>query len=134
MEQQSKKQDILLVALIMWVVGIFAVVFTAAVRAWFIAPYLVFLVVVGPITFWMYGVDKRQAQAGEWRTPENVLHAFELCGGWVGALFAQYYYRHKVRKQSYLIVFWLIVALHGALIVLLMSPAARSVAMAFLSG
>jgi uncharacterized membrane protein YsdA (DUF1294 family) len=58
--------------------------------------------------------DKRSARQGQWRTPENTLHAIELLGGWPGALVAQQVFRHKTRKVSYQVVFWGIVALHQA--------------------
>lgn len=55
-----------------------------------------------------------QAKAGEWRIPEKGLHAIELLGGWPGALLAQQVFRHKTRKLSYQLWFWLIVAAHQA--------------------
>ncbi len=67
------------------------------------------------LTIWCYHRDKRAAQLGLWRTPELRLHLFEAFGGWPGALLAQLYYRHKLRKVSYQIVFWIIVACHGFL-------------------
>lgn len=66
------------------------------------------------ITFGLYGYDKRQARSAGQRTPENVLHATELLGGWPGALVAQQAFRHKTRKLSYQMAFWLIVLLHQA--------------------
>ncbi|MFP5341147.1 MAG: DUF1294 domain-containing protein, partial [Gammaproteobacteria bacterium] len=39
---------------------------------------------------------------------------FELAGGWPGALVAQQVFRHKTRKLSYQLTFWLIVVLHQA--------------------
>ena len=65
------------------------------------------------LTIQQYSIDKGEAQAGRWRTSEANLHFFELAGGWPGALFAQYFYRHKYRKLSYQIVFWVIVLIHG---------------------
>ncbi len=65
------------------------------------------------LTVQQYSIDKSAAQAGKGRTSEANLHFFELAGGWPGALFAQYLYRHKYRKLSYQITFWLIVLLHG---------------------
>ncbi|SFP84567.1 Uncharacterized membrane protein YsdA, DUF1294 family [Geopseudomonas sagittaria] len=62
----------------------------------------------------LYWHDKRSARQGQWRTPENTLHAVELLGGWPGALLAQQVLRHKTRKVSYQLVFWGIVALHQA--------------------
>lgn len=64
------------------------------------------------MAFILYGYDKRQAQAQGQRTPEKVLHATELLGGWPGALLAQQVFRHKTRKLSYQVVFWMIVLLH----------------------
>lgn len=60
----------------------------------------------------VYWHDKRQAQAGGQRIPEKLLHLSELLGGWPGALVAQQLWRHKTRKLSYQLVFWLIVLLH----------------------
>jgi uncharacterized membrane protein YsdA (DUF1294 family) len=67
---------------------------------------------VSVIALGLYGYDKKQAQRGGQRTPEKVLHAIELLGGWPGALLAQQVFRHKTRKLSYQMVFWLIVVLH----------------------
>ena len=73
-------------------------------------------VVVSGITFMTYGIDKSKAVRGEWRTPEGALHSLELLGGWPGALVAQWYYRHKNRKVSYQVVYWMIVLINlGAL-------------------
>jgi uncharacterized membrane protein YsdA (DUF1294 family)/cold shock CspA family protein len=65
------------------------------------------------LTVHQYSLDKADARAGRWRTSEANLHFFELAGGWPGALFAQYFYRHKYRKVTYQIVFWAIVMVHG---------------------
>ena len=52
---------------------------------------------VSLISLLLYWQDKRQAQGNTWRTPEKVLHASELLGGWPGALVAQQLFRHKTR-------------------------------------
>ena len=62
----------------------------------------------------LYWQDKQRARTQAWRTPEKVLHASELCGGWPGALVAQQLFRHKTRKVSYQATFWVIVMLHQA--------------------
>lgn len=64
------------------------------------------------ISFVQYWHDKSSAQAGRWRTPENILHGVALLGGWPGALVAQQCFRHKTRKASFQLVFWLIVLAH----------------------
>ncbi|BDB19941.1 membrane protein [Pseudomonas sp. CYM-20-01] len=68
--------------------------------------------VVSVVAFFLYWSDKRKAQTDRWRTPENILHAVELAGGWPGALIAQQVFRHKTRKVSYQVLFWVIVLLH----------------------
>ncbi|HBW07958.1 MAG: cold-shock protein [Pseudomonas sp. BICA1-14] len=66
------------------------------------------------LTFVLYWRDKHSALKDRWRTPETTLHFFELVGGWPGALVAQQVFRHKTRKLSYQLAFWLIVVLHQA--------------------
>lgn len=61
------------------------------------------------ITFLLYWLDKIKAQKNVWRIPEKRLHFFSLIGGWPGALIAQRRLRHKSRKQSFLIVFYITV-------------------------
>lgn len=74
-------------------------------------PLAIYLV-MSVMAVFLYWRDKRQARADGWRTPEKVLHAVELLGGWPGALIAQQLFRHKTRKVSFQLVFWLIVLLH----------------------
>jgi uncharacterized membrane protein YsdA (DUF1294 family) len=68
--------------------------------------------IVSLLAFVLYWRDKRKALADHWRTPENVLHALEFAGGWPGALLAQQVFRHKTRKVSFQLVFWVIVVSH----------------------
>lgn len=68
--------------------------------------------IVSVLAFLLYWGDKRKARVDHWRTPENVLHALEFAGGWPGALLAQQVFRHKTRKVSFQLVFWIIVLLH----------------------
>lgn len=67
------------------------------------------------ICFVAYYRDKQFAIKGQQRTPEARLHLYEVLGGWPGGLLAQRLIRHKNRKWSYQLVFWLIVLLHLAL-------------------
>ena len=64
------------------------------------------------ICYLAYARDKTFAQKGLPRTPEARLHLYELLGGWPGGLLAQRRIRHKNRKLSYQLMFWLIVLLH----------------------
>ncbi|MDQ0124012.1 uncharacterized membrane protein YsdA (DUF1294 family) [Pseudomonas lini] len=68
--------------------------------------------IVSALAFLLYWSDKRKARLDHWRIPENVLHGLELAGGWPGALLAQQVFRHKTRKLSFQLLFWMIVLLH----------------------
>jgi uncharacterized membrane protein YsdA (DUF1294 family) len=69
----------------------------------------VYVIAMSLVAYWVYAVDKRRAQVGEWRVPEAWLHLLELLGGWPGAFLAQRRLRHKCSKVSYQVEFWLIV-------------------------
>lgn len=65
------------------------------------------------LTFWVYWTDKHAAQTGQWRTPENTLQLLALAGGWPGGWLAQQVLRHKSRKKSFRMIYWLMVLAHG---------------------
>ncbi len=64
------------------------------------------------VTLLAYLHDKAAAQADRRRTPEKTLHLLALCGGWPGALIAQQVFQHKRSKPSFLLLFWVTVALN----------------------
>jgi uncharacterized membrane protein YsdA (DUF1294 family) len=41
-----------------------------------------------------------------------MLHLLAFLGGWPGALLGQRQFRHKTKKVSFLIAFWVVVVLH----------------------
>ena len=65
------------------------------------------------ITFLVYAKDKWAAKKDRWRTPEKTLHLLSLFGGWLGAMLAHRYLRHKSQKRSFRVVFWVTVVMHG---------------------
>jgi uncharacterized membrane protein YsdA (DUF1294 family) len=67
------------------------------------------------LTFCFYYIDKNAARKGNWRVPEQRLHKLELIGGWIGALIAQKSLRHKNKKASYQLAYWVIVIFHLSL-------------------
>lgn len=70
----------------------------------------VLFVAASVLTFVVYAVDKSAAGTTRRRVPENVLLFLGLIGGWPGALIAQQTLRHKTRKTSFQVRFWLSVA------------------------
>ena len=81
---------------------------------------LAWYAVLGVITYGMYAKDKAAAQSGDWRTPESTLHLLSALGGWVGAMVAQTYLRHKSQKPEFRITYYLtvIINLAGLLFIL----------------
>ena len=101
-------------------IGFYGVVILLAVMnklSWLVVAWYVIL---GVITYGMYAKVKAAAQSGDWRTPESTLHLLSTLGGWVGALVAQTYLRHKSQKPEFRIVYYLtvIINLAGLLFVL----------------
>jgi len=80
-----------------------------------ITCYVILLAAISPICFVALGLDKQRARNGKRRISEKTLHLLELWGGWPGGLLGQRAFRHKTRKLSYQLIFWLIVGLHLAL-------------------
>lgn len=64
------------------------------------------------ITYACYARDKKAAERADWRTSESTLHLLSLIGGWPGALVAQVRLRHKTRKLSFLVPYWLTVIIN----------------------
>lgn len=56
---------------------------------------------VNLLTLLAFWIDKRRAEAGEWRVPEALLLRLALLGGWPAAKLAQIGLRHKTRKQPF---------------------------------
>lgn len=69
------------------------------------------------ITYITYSSDKSYAITENSRVPENTLHILSLLGGWVGALIAQQRFRHKTKKVSFKIVFWITVLLNVSIFI-----------------
>jgi uncharacterized membrane protein YsdA (DUF1294 family) len=87
------------------------VVMLALPVAWnFYLALVVWLVCINVVTFAYYGYDKWQARQAGRRVPEVALHLFALLGGSLGAFAAMRVFRHKTIKESFRIVFWIIVA------------------------
>lgn len=75
---------------------------------WVSVAYLM----LGAVSFGVYGFDKRAARRGAWRVPESTLHGIDLIGGIAGGLLGQAAFRHKTRKEGFVITTALIAAAH----------------------
>lgn len=81
-----------------------------------IAVYLSLVLLMSVVCFAAFGLDKRRAGIGGRRVSERTLHILAFLGGWPGALLGQRHFRHKTRKLSFLIVFWIVVLCHLVLV------------------
>lgn len=65
------------------------------------------------VCFGLYVLDKRAAGKGAGdRVSEASLLALGLVGGWPGGWVAQQLFRHKTRKTSFQVKFWITVLIH----------------------
>lgn len=83
-----------------------------------LVPVVLSVPLLSVLAFYLYWRDKFAAQRGAWRTPEAVLHAASLIGGWPGAWLAQRLLRHKSAKEAFRKIYWGTVALHWGLLAL----------------
>ena len=106
---------------------VLAIFFVAIVAATVLAgkfPAIMLALYLGAslIAFAAYAMDKSAAQNDRWRTPESTLHLLGIIGGWPGALVAQKYLRHKSKKQTFQLIFWVTVMLNCGGFIWLLTP------------
>ena len=86
-------------------------------------PYLISLIAMAAVSlvaFIAYGLDKRKAKKGLWRTKEAVLLGLGFCGGAVGALLGMKAFRHKTKHWYFWVVNILGLAWQAALVLYLL--------------
>ena len=86
-----------------------------------IIAYAAYLVLLSIIAFIAYGVDKKKAINGSWRTKEKTLLLLSFLGGAFGGYPAMLIFRHKTKGEHWYFTFvnLLGIAIHAALMVLL---------------
>ncbi|MDD3262985.1 MAG: DUF1294 domain-containing protein [Candidatus Absconditabacteria bacterium] len=68
---------------------------------------LIYFFLINLVTFIVRGIDKWKAKNQKWRIREKTLLYFVSAGGWLGALGAMEFLRHKTVKGKFLVWFWL---------------------------
>ncbi len=81
-----------------------------------------FYLVVSLLTFVVYFFDKLAAKKGGWRTPEKTLHLLALTCGWPGAVIAQQLLRHKSKKHSFQVLFWITIVINVLVYIGILTP------------
>lgn len=63
--------------------------------------FLVYVAIMSVITFLAYGIDKKKAIDGAWRTKEKTLLGLSLAGGAVGGFLGMKVFRHKTKHMYF---------------------------------
>ncbi len=63
--------------------------------------FIIYLVIINIIGFLIMFIDKRKAQRGAWRIPENTLLVITAIGGGIGTIAGMYKFRHKTKKFKF---------------------------------
>jgi uncharacterized membrane protein YsdA (DUF1294 family)/cold shock CspA family protein len=110
----------------------FALLFLAAIGLSAVKGFLSNNVLIGYaalslVTFVAYTLDKLAARRGAWRISEKALLLFGVAGGWPGGLIAQETLRHKSRKTSFRIAFWITVLINFAALAWLHADKAKAI-------
>ncbi len=71
----------------------------------------ILLVISNLISFLLIFLDKQFAQQGKRRIPEKNLLLVAALGGWPGSFLAQQLFRHKTKKDSFKVAFWIAASL-----------------------
>lgn len=94
----------------------------------FFPPYTLsecalYLLAINAITYFLFWNDKRLAKTNDWRTPEHVLLGAALFGGSPAAYFAMEHFRHKTKKASFRMRYWMVIIVQvGAAVYAALNP------------
>ena len=129
-DTKRKKGSLSIIGAFFFLVIVGASVFATKIPLLIFAIYMI----ASLFTFIMYAVDKSASMKGVWRINESTLHLLSLAGGWPGALVAQQMLRHKSKKQSFRLVFWVTVLLNCGTFVWLFTPTGAAKIQFFIAG
>lgn len=65
--------------------------------------FIGYLVIINLVGIFVMGLDKRRAEAGEWRIPEKNLFLIALIGGAAGVFAGMQKYRHKTKHWTFIL-------------------------------
>lgn len=79
------------------------------------------ILILNVVTFFVYGIDKFKAKKSLWRIPESTLLILAAVGGSVGAYLGMKVWHHKTLHKKFSLGVPVILLLHLALLVYIMS-------------
>ena len=62
---------------------------------------IIYLIVINVLGFLSMFIDKKKAEYGRWRIPENTLFLFTFLGGTIGSIIGMQVFRHKTKKNKF---------------------------------
>jgi len=76
-----------------------------------------YLVIINTVTIIIYGMDKLRAiiKSSHNRISENILLLSALIGGTVGAIITMIFFRHKIKKLSFILKFIVVIIIQSTL-------------------
>ena len=62
---------------------------------------IIYLIIINIIGLLAMYIDKKKAQRGAWRIPEQTLFIITALGGGIGTIAGMYLFRHKTKKLKF---------------------------------
>ena len=62
---------------------------------------LIYLCTANAAAFILYGMDKKKAEAHQWRIPESTLIMMSVIGGGIGSICGMYLFHHKTKHLKF---------------------------------
>jgi len=78
-------------------------------------PYIIWLIIINPAVFLLYGLDKYLSRRKGPRIPEKTFHILTLLGGFIGGWAGRYAFRHKTKKGVFTLVLVVATVIHAGL-------------------
>lgn len=77
----------------------------------------IYVFIINITAFMMYGLDKWKAKRNAWRISEKTLLLTAFAGGSIGALTGMFFFHHKTKHFSFMILVPLFLIIHIAFLI-----------------
>ena len=68
---------------------------------------MIYFISINILTFILYGLDKFFSKKRMFRISEKLLFLFSIIGGFLGSLIGMCLFRHKTRKNKFILINWI---------------------------
>jgi uncharacterized membrane protein YsdA (DUF1294 family) len=63
-----------------------------------------YFLIINTLSFLIFGFDKYKAIKSGQRISEKNLHTISFFGGFIGGIFAMFFFRHKIKKLKFILI------------------------------